>query len=79
MTLEKAPPELASDVMDKGVILIGGGSLLSGMAGRLKKEVEMPVHLAEDPLDCVVNGTGTALEEIDSLKEVLISPRKITS
>ncbi len=79
MTLEKAPPELASDVMDKGVILIGGGSLLSGMAGRLKKEVEMPVHLAEDPLDCVVNGTGTALEEIDSLKEVLISPRKISS
>ncbi|MFW5856156.1 MAG: rod shape-determining protein [Bacillota bacterium] len=79
MTLEKAPPELASDVMDKGVIMIGGGSLLSGLAGRLKKEIEMPIHMAEDPLDCVVKGTGIALEEIKSLKEVLISPSKISS
>ena len=79
MTLEKAPPELASDVMDKGVIMVGGGSLLSGLPGRLRQEIEMPIHLAEDPLDCVAKGTGIALEEIETLRQVLISPKKVTS
>ena len=79
ITLEKTPPELASDVMDHGIILTGGGALLEGLTQRLKQEVEMPVHLADDPLDCVVKGTGIALEEINSLKKILITPRKISS
>ena len=79
MTLEKAPPELASDVMDKGVIMVGGGSLLSGLPSRLRQEIEMPIHLAEDPLDCVARGTGIALEEIETLRQVLITPKKVTS
>ncbi|MFW6270030.1 MAG: rod shape-determining protein [Bacillota bacterium] len=79
ITLEKTPPELASDVMDHGIILTGGGSLLKGLDDMLREEVDMPVHLADDPLDCVVKGTGIALEEINSLKRILISPRKISS
>ncbi len=79
MTLENTPPELASDVMDRGIILTGGGALLDGMDRLLKKETQMPVHLADEPMDCVVKGTGIALEEIDSLKKILISPRKISS
>lgn len=79
ITLEKTPPELASDVMDHGVILTGGGSLLRGLGKRLKEEIDMPVHLADAPLDCVVKGTGIALEEINSLKEILITPKKISS
>ncbi|HKL76411.1 MAG TPA: rod shape-determining protein [Halanaerobiales bacterium] len=78
MTLEKTPPELSSDVMDRGIILTGGGVLLQSLAELIKKETEIPVHLAEDPLDSVVQGTGIALEEIDSLKKVLISPKKLS-
>ena len=78
MTLEKTPPELSSDVMDRGIILAGGGVLLKSLADLIKKETEIPVHLAEEPLDCVVQGTGTALEEIDSLKEVLMSSKKMS-
>lgn len=78
MTLEKTPPELSSDVMDRGIILTGGGVLLKSLADLIKKETEIPVHLADEPLDSVVQGTGIALEEIDSLKEVLISPKKLS-
>ena len=78
LTLEKTPPELSSDVMDRGIILTGGGVLLNSLSDLIKKETEIPVHLAEEPLDCVVNGTGIALEEIDSLKKVLMSPKKIS-
>jgi len=78
MTLEKTPPELSSDVMDRGIILTGGGVLLQSLTELIKKETEIPVHLAEDPLDSVVQGTGIALEEIDSLKKVLISPKKLS-
>ncbi|MGM0437170.1 MAG: rod shape-determining protein [Bacillota bacterium] len=78
MTLEKTPPELSSDVMDRGIILTGGGVLLKSLADLIRKETEIPVHLADEPLDCVVKGTGIALEEIDSLKEVLISSKKIS-
>ncbi len=79
MTLENTPPELASDVMDRGIILTGGGALLDGMDRLLIQETQMPVHIADEPMDCVVKGTGIALEEIDSLKKILISPRKISS
>ncbi len=78
ITLEKTPPELSADVMDFGIILTGGGALLNGMDKLLSDKTQIPVHIAEDPLDCVAKGTGIALEEIDSLKSVLISPKKIS-
>ena len=78
MTLEKTPPELASDVMDRGIILTGGGALLQGLDKLLIDETQMPVHIADEPLDCVAEGTGIALEEIDSLKKVLITPKKLS-
>ena len=66
-TLDKTPPELASDIMDRGIMLAGGGSLLQGMAERLREETQMPVHLAESPLTCVAVGSGKYLEEFDVL------------
>ncbi|QTL97256.1 MreB/Mrl family cell shape determining protein [Iocasia frigidifontis] len=77
-TLEQTPPELSADLIDRGIILTGGGALLKGLDKLLVKETQMPVHIAEDPLDCVVKGTGVALEEIKSLKRVLITPKKIS-
>lgn len=71
-TLEKTPPELSSDIMDKGLVMAGGGSLLKGLDERLKQETGMPVHIAENSLACVVIGSGKALEEIDALRRVLI-------
>lgn len=78
ITLEKTPPELSADVMDFGIILTGGGALLNGMDKLLSDKTQIPVHIADEPLDCVAKGTGIALEEIDSLKSVLISPKKIS-
>lgn len=72
-TFEKTPPELSSDIMDRGVVLAGGGSLLRGLDEKIRQETGMPVHLANDPLTCVAVGSGKALEEIDVLKKVLIS------
>jgi rod shape-determining protein MreB and related proteins len=76
-TLEKTPPELASDIMDRGIMLTGGGALLSGLDKLIKEETGMPVSIAENPLDCVVMGAGKVLEEIETLKKVLISPKKL--
>lgn len=76
-TLEKTPPELAADIMDRGIMLTGGGALLSGLDRLIREETGMPVSVAENPLDCVVMGTGKVLEEIETLKRVLISPKKI--
>ncbi|MEN8906476.1 MAG: rod shape-determining protein [Clostridiales bacterium] len=76
-TLEKTPPELAADVMDRGIMLTGGGALLSGLDKLIKEETGMPVNIAENPLDCVVKGAGQVLEEINMLKKVLISPKKL--
>jgi len=70
-TLEETPPELASDLMDRGMFLAGGGSLLRGLDQRLRDETGMPVHLTEDPTTCVVRGSGRALEEIGTLRKVL--------
>jgi rod shape-determining protein MreB and related proteins len=72
-TLDKTPPELAADIMDKGIVLAGGGSLLKGLDERLKHETGMPIHIAEDPLWAVAVGSGKCLEEFESLKRVLIS------
>jgi rod shape-determining protein MreB len=70
-TLEETPPELASDLMDRGMFLAGGGSLLRGLDQRLRDETGMPVHLTEDPTTCVVRGSGKALENIGVLRKVL--------
>lgn len=77
VTLEKTPPELAADIMDRGIVMTGGGSLLRGLDRLLSKETGMPVHIAEEALDCVGMGTGKALESIDLLKRVLMSPKKL--
>ncbi|NMB33690.1 MAG: rod shape-determining protein [Clostridium sp.] len=76
-TLEKTPPELAADIMDKGIMLTGGGALLKGLDRLIRDETGMPVNIAENPLDCVVMGSGKVLEEIETLKRVLISPKKL--
>ncbi len=76
-TLEKTPPELAADIMEMGIMLTGGGALLDGLDKLVIKETGMPVQIAEDPLDCVVMGTGKTIEEIDTLKRVLIRPKKL--
>lgn len=77
-TLEHTPPELASDVMDKGIIMTGGGALLRGLDRLISKETGMPVHIADDPLDCVALGTGKVLDELDILRRVLITPKKLS-
>jgi rod shape-determining protein MreB len=76
-TLEKTPPELASDIMDRGIMLTGGGALLDGLDKLIKQETGMPVSIAENPLDCVVLGSGKVLDEIETLKKVLLSPKKL--
>ena len=64
-TLDKTPPELAADIMDRGIVLAGGGALLTGLDERLRHETLMPVHLAESPLTCVAVGSGRSLEEFE--------------
>jgi rod shape-determining protein MreB len=66
-TLEKTPPELSADIMDKGIMLAGGGAYLKGLDVLINKETNMPVHIAEAPLDCVVLGAGKALEDFDKI------------
>ncbi|SKA75302.1 rod shape-determining protein MreB [Clostridium sp. USBA 49] len=66
-TLEKTPPELAADIMDKGIMLAGGGALLKGLDKLINNETHMPVHIAESPLDCVGLGAGKALDHIDKV------------
>ena len=73
MTLERTPPELAADIVDRGIVMAGGGSLLRGLERLLAEETGMPVTLTDDPLSSVVLGTGKALEEIETLKKVLIT------
>ncbi|MCX7796529.1 MAG: rod shape-determining protein [bacterium] len=70
--LEATPPELASDIVERGIILAGGGALLRGIDKVLSQETEMPVFVADDPLSCVALGTGKILEEVDILKRVTI-------
>jgi rod shape-determining protein MreB len=73
MALERTPPELSADIVDKGIVLVGGGSLLSNLDVLLREVTGLPVMLAEDPLNAVVMGTGRCLDEIRLLKEVSIS------
>ena len=72
VALENTPPELSSDLVDRGIMLAGGGSLLRGIDRLLSKVTGLPVHVAEDPLFCVVRGVGKVLEELDFFKEALM-------
>lgn len=76
LTLEKTPPELASDIMVKGIVLAGGGALIQNLDKLLSEETGMPVYIAEEPLDCVVRGTGKTLEDLERLRTVLVNARK---
>ena len=71
VTLEKTPPELAADIIDQGITLAGGGALIRGLDKLINKETGMPVNIADSPLDCVADGTGKVLEDLDKLHEVL--------
>ena len=71
VTLEKTPPELAADIIDKGITLAGGGALIRGLDLLIQKETGMPVFIADSPLDCVAVGIGRVLEDIDKLQDVL--------
>lgn len=73
MALELTPPELSADIVDRGIVLTGGGALLRNLDKRLKVETNLPIIIAEDPLSSVVLGSGKALENIDVLKDVMIS------
>lgn len=75
-TLEKTPPELASDIMEFGIMLTGGGALLEGLDRLIIKETGIPVHIADNPLDCVAIGTGKALDSIEVLKKTITSNRR---
>jgi rod shape-determining protein MreB len=72
IALERTPPELAADIVDKGIILAGGGSMLQGLDNLLREETSLPIILAEDPLSAVVMGTGVALENFELLRKVAI-------
>lgn len=75
-TLERTPPELASDIMEKGIILAGGGALIKNLDKLLSQKTGMPVLIADNALDCVAKGAGKTLEELEKLKTVLINSRK---
>ncbi|HCB92198.1 MAG TPA: rod shape-determining protein [Selenomonas sp.] len=77
LTLEKTPPELASDVMDHGIMMTGGGALLSRLDTLLSKETGIPVFVSEEALSCVGEGTGRSLENINLLKRVVMMPKKL--
>lgn len=76
ITLEKTPPELAADIVEKGVMLSGGGALIKNLDKLVSAKIEMPVYVSEYPLECVVRGTGKTLADIEKLKDVLINSRK---
>ncbi len=76
VTLDKTPPELAADIMEKGIVITGGGALLHGLDHRLHSETGMPILVAPNPLYSVVIGSGQCLEEFDALKQVLMSSQR---
>ena len=75
-TLDRTPPELAADMMEKGIVITGGGALLHGLDARIAHETGMPIRRAKNPLYSVVLGSGQCLEHFDALKQVLISSQQ---
>lgn len=75
-TLERTPPELASDIMERGIIIAGGGALIKGLDTLIAKETDMPVYLAENPLECVARGAEKTLEDLEKLRDVLMNSRR---
>ena len=76
-TLDRTPPELSGDIMDRGIVLTGGGALLRGLDERLRHETGMPILIADRPLECVALGSGKCVEEFEALQQVLVSePRR---
>ncbi len=75
-TLEKTPPELASDIVERGIVLTGGGALIKNIDMLISQKIEIPVYIAERPLDCVANGTCKTIEDMDKLRTALIRNRR---
>jgi rod shape-determining protein MreB len=71
-SLEKTPPELSSDILDKGIIVVGGGACLSGLSSLISQETGLKVTIPENPLECVVKGTSKILEKFDTYQRVLV-------
>lgn len=76
LCLERTPPELSADILDRGIVLSGGGALLKGMDERLRRETSLPIIVAEDPLTCVVRGTGRVLDDINHYQKILTKMRR---
>jgi rod shape-determining protein MreB len=77
LSLERTPPELASDILDRGIILTGGGALLKGLDQRIMDETSLPANVAEDPLTCVARGCGVVLDDLYRYGKVLLKNRRI--
>ena len=77
VTIEETPPELVADIMEKGIVLCGGGALLKGLDQLILETTKTRVHIANDPLTSVVRGTGLVLEDLETLKGVLLGNEKI--
>ena len=75
--LERTPPELASDILDRGIVLSGGGALLRNLDERMREDTSLPIHIAEDPLTCVVRGCGAILEDFERYEKVLLKQRRM--
>jgi rod shape-determining protein MreB len=77
LALERTPPELASDILDRGIVLTGGGALLQNLDERMREDTSLPIHIAEDPLTCVVRGCGAILENFEKYEKVLLKQRRM--
>jgi rod shape-determining protein MreB len=77
VALEQTPPELASDILDRGIVLTGGGALLKNLDERMREETSLPIHIAEDPLTCVVRGCGIILDDFERYEKVLLKQRRM--
>jgi rod shape-determining protein MreB len=77
VALERTPPELASDILDRGIVLTGGGALLKNLDERMREDTSLPIHVAEDPLTCVVRGCGIILEDFERYEKVLLKARRM--
>ena len=77
LALERTPPELASDILDRGIVLTGGGALLKNLDERMREDTSLPIHVSEEPLTCVVRGCGIILEDFDRYEKVLLKQRRM--